>query len=244
MSNDHHGANGADIRSRQQAAGRSTLAVITLSVGAFALLTVLDLLHLVGWRRGLSIFGVSFAGIVSRLWVFQFITAPFVHASLTHLAFNMLTLRMLGPDVEGALGRRRYVLFSFICAESSMLGFLLWNWGTPTIGMGYSGVIFGILAAQALLFPDRVLWIYAFFPVKMRYAALILGGVELYFLLAPGPGGVGHIAHLCGGGAGWVCLKVWQVRGGLPGLGIGLPGSRPVMAGREPDGRSEIPREL
>jgi membrane associated rhomboid family serine protease len=162
-------------------------------------------------REGLvTVLGLSYPGIIDRFWLFQFITAPLLHANLTHLLFNMLSLWMLGPDVEGVLGKRRYIVFSLVCAISAMGGFLLLDHGQGHIVLGYSGVIFGILVAQAVYFPDKRLLLY-FFPVKMRHAALILGAVELYLTIAPEEGGsIAHAAHLFGGLAAYVLLRIWR----------------------------------
>lgn len=184
-----------------------TLLIITVCTGSFLVLAALNLFHVVGWLQALSVLGLSYVGVVHHVWLFQFLTAPLLHANLTHLAFNMLTLWMLGPDVEQALGRRRYAAFSVLCAACSMAGFLLFNQGTAVIGCGYSGVIFGLLVAQATFFPDRIIYIYAFFPLKMKYAALVLGVVALYLTVTPDRSGVAHVAHLFGALGGWVYLR-------------------------------------
>ena len=93
-----------------------------------------------------------------------------------------------------------------------MIGFLLWTWGTATIVAGYSGVIFGLLVAQAVFFPNQVLYIYAFFPLKMKHAVLVLGAVALYLTLSPGRSGIAHVSHLFGALGAWVYLKATQRR--------------------------------
>jgi membrane associated rhomboid family serine protease len=189
-----------------------TLAVVVLSVALFFVVALLDLLDIVGWPRALSTLGLSWVGLASRGRVFQLVSSPLLHADLTHLAFNMLTLWMLGPGVEQALGRRRYVIFSAVCATSAMVGFLLWHAGSALVACGYSGVVFGILVAQATLFPERVLYIYAVLPLKMRHAALLLCAVELYLTVIREASGVSHIGHVFGAlaGAGYLHGARWQ----------------------------------
>ena len=84
-----------------------SMLVIAVCTGFFLILAVLDLGHIVSWSQALSMLGLSYIGVVRHLWFFQFLTAPLLHADLTHLAFTMLTLWMLGPSVEAALGRRQ-----------------------------------------------------------------------------------------------------------------------------------------
>jgi membrane associated rhomboid family serine protease len=151
---------------------------------------------------------------------------------------------MLGPEIEQVLGRRRYILFSTICAESSMVGFLLFNWGTGNIVLGYSGVIFGILVAQAVFFPSNTIVIFAFFPLRMKYAVLLLGVVELYFMLAPDGGGIAHAAHLFGALAALIYLKAptWCRRLRLPNE---APPKRPaIRRAVQRKAWKDVPREL
>lgn len=189
-----------------------TLLIVTVCTGSFLILAALNLFHVVSWPQALSVLGLSYTGIVQHLWLFQFFTAPLLHANLTHLAFNMLTLWMIGSDVEQILGRRRYTVFSLLCAACSMAGFLLFNWGSAVIGCGYSGVIFGLLVAQATFFPDRVIYIYAFFPLKMKHAVLVLGAAAFYLTVTPDRSGIAHAAHLFGALGGWVYLRAVQWR--------------------------------
>ena len=50
--------------------------------------------------------------------------------------------------------------------------------------------------------------------MKMKYAVLILGAVELYLTISPGRGGVAHVAHLFGAIAAFVYLKVLRLHAG------------------------------
>lgn len=217
--------------------GTVTLVVVLLCVGAFLALALLDLTGVVPRGAAVHTLGLSYYGAFERGWLFQFATAPLLHASATHLAFNMLTLAFLGPAVERRLGRSRYIVFSALCAMVASVSQLAWHWGSPMVGAGYSGVVFGLLVAQASLFPNARVYIYAFFPVRMRHAAFILGAVELYFAVSGGSGGVGHIAHLGGAGAAFVYLKTVPCARGPGSVGCLRPLSLRVRS-------TGIPREL
>jgi membrane associated rhomboid family serine protease len=224
--------------------GSVSLTIVFLCTAAFLALAVLDLVGLVPREPALTFLGLSYAGVFHRLWLHQFLTAPLLHANVVHLLFNMLTLWMLGPGVESILGRGRYVLFSIVCAVSSMCGFLVFNRSTNSIVIGYSGVIFGILVAQAVFFPEARVALYAFFQLKMKYAVLLLGAVELYLTISPEGAGIAHSAHLFGALAAYVYLRrpAWQkaVRGRTES-----PKPRPPVL--KPSGRrtrKDIPREL
>jgi membrane associated rhomboid family serine protease len=77
---------------------------------------------------------------------YRLVTAAFLHAGLLHLAFNMFALASLGPVLESALGRSRFlVLYLLSALGGSTLSFLL---AAPnTFGVGASGAIFGLFGA-------------------------------------------------------------------------------------------------
>jgi membrane associated rhomboid family serine protease len=187
-----------------------SLMVIVACTAVFLLFSFADLTGALSWRQTLSLFGVSYRGVFEHFLVFQIVTAPFLHIGLFHLVFNMLTLYWLGQAVEKRLGQRQYIEMSALCALVSMLGFLIVGWGTSSIGCGYSGVIFGILTAMALFYPESIINIFAFFPMKMKYAVFLMGGMQLYLALTSGAGrGAAPLAHLLGALAAW-----WYLRGG------------------------------
>ena len=223
--------------------GSISLTVVLVCVAMFVAVAGLDLVRIVSRNASVSVLGLSYVGIVHHLWLFQFITAPLMHANLTHLLFNMLSLWMLGPDVEKAVGRGRYVAFSVLCAVASMIGYLLFNWGTSIVVIGYSGVIFGILVAQAVLFPDQMMAIFAFFPIKMKYGVILLGAVELYLTMSPEKAGIANSAHLFGGVTGFLCLKAFRwadnVKASHP-KPRRIPALKQVLRKQ----RVDIPREL
>lgn len=46
---------------------------------------------------------------------FQIVTSMFMHGSLMHLAFNMMSLYFLGPYVEKVMGSQRFLVFYLAC---------------------------------------------------------------------------------------------------------------------------------
>jgi membrane associated rhomboid family serine protease len=211
--------------------------MVAVCTALFAVLAMLDILGVMPWQRSLAVLGLSCEGIYARHWFFQFVSAPLLHADILHLGFNMLALWMLGPDVERVLGIRRYVILSVLCAMSASIGFLLLNWQPGMVTLGYSAVIFGLLVAQACLFPDRTIYVYALFPVKMKYAAILLGAVELYLSFRPMQQGVGHELHVMGAVAAWVYLRIFLARiPALPQVWLARPPRR------APEGSLDPPR--
>jgi membrane associated rhomboid family serine protease len=77
---------------------------------------------------------------------YRLITAAFLHAGVFHLAMNMFALATLGPVLESALGRSRFLALYLLSAlGGSTLSFLLSSPGQ--FGVGASGAIFGLFGA-------------------------------------------------------------------------------------------------
>jgi len=79
----------------------------------------------------------------------RLITAAFLHASVVHIAFNMLALWWIGAPVENYLGRTRYIGLYLVGGLAGSAGALV---NSPTIPVvGASGAIFAILGAMLIL---------------------------------------------------------------------------------------------
>jgi membrane associated rhomboid family serine protease len=78
------------------------------------------------------------------------VTSMFLHASILHLAFNMVALYWLGSIVEQTIGTMRFLLVYFASGLAGSAGALLLTEPfVPTVGA--SGAIFGIMGALLVL---------------------------------------------------------------------------------------------
>ena len=79
--------------------------------------------------------------------------------------------------------------------------------------LGASGAVFGILLAFGWLFPNSLIYIYFFFPMKAKYLVILYGAFELYNGIANNPGdNVAHFAHLGGMLVGFILIKIWDIK--------------------------------
>lgn len=80
----------------------------------------------------------------------QLVTSMFTHVSPLHLAFNMFALWVLGPQLELAVGRTRFLALYFL---SGLAGSALVLWAGPQYAgtHGASGAVFGLMAALLVL---------------------------------------------------------------------------------------------
>ncbi|WP_225565888.1 rhomboid family intramembrane serine protease [Isoptericola luteus] len=82
----------------------------------------------------------------------RFLTAAFLHStSIMHILFNMYALWLLGPFLEQAFGRARFVALYVLAAVGGSVGVLLLTpptyegWTTEVVGA--SGAVFGLFGA-------------------------------------------------------------------------------------------------
>ena len=79
------------------------------------------------------------------------------------------------------------------------------------IAVGASGAIYGLLLAYGVFFPDHLLLLFFFFPVKAKYAVILLGALELFLGTTNVTSNVAHFAHLGGMLFGWLLIKLWRL---------------------------------
>jgi membrane associated rhomboid family serine protease len=84
----------------------------------------------------------------------RLLTATFLHAGILHLLFNMAALLIIGPPLENALGRVRFVgLYLLAGLGGSALSYLYSDPRIPSVGA--SGAIFGLFGAYFIIARSR-----------------------------------------------------------------------------------------
>jgi len=162
-----------------------------------------------------ELFALDPARVLKQLWLWQPVTYMFLHhaTDIWHLVFNMLTLWMFGGDLEMRWGPARFLRYYFICGIGAGLITCLWNLlrGEPSVTIGASGAIFGLLIAFGMLFPNRMVLFMFFFPMKARVMVAIFAVLQLYFVgaFSRSGGGIAYFAHLGGMLVGWLYLTGW-----------------------------------
>ena len=144
--------------------------------------------------------------------VWQLITYQFLHGSIGHIFFNMLTLWMFGSTLENFWGSGRFLAFYIVCGVFAGIAQLIMQGGGVAIGA--SGSIMGLMAAFAYLFPNTEL-IYMFLPIPIKAKYMIPGimALDVFGSIAPRLGdNVAHFAHLGGALAGIMIVIIWNRR--------------------------------
>ena len=156
-----------------------------------------------------QIFGLVPAKLFGNLFIWQPVTYMFLHGGTWHILINMFILWMFGSELERTWGTKEFLKFYFVAGIGAGLVnvvFSVFNsatWDIPIIGA--SGAIYGILVAYAMLFPNRLVYIYFLIPVKVKFLVIFLIAIE--FLSTYRADGVAHFAHLGGALFGYLYLK-------------------------------------
>ena len=125
-----------------------------------------------------------------ELW--RLVTSGFIHAGITHLAFNMLSLWVLGAMMlEPAVGHLRFALIYFASLLAGSLGALI---AQPVgVTVGASGAVFGLLGAAIVVLRSRGI-------DPMESGLVFWLGLSLVWTFArPNISIGGHVGGLVGG---------------------------------------------
>lgn len=81
--------------------------------------------------------------------------------------------------------------------------------------IGASGAVYGILLAFGMLFPNTLIFVYFFFPLKAKYFVILYGLIELFYGFSGTDSNVAHFAHLGGMIFGFFLILYWKKKGRL-----------------------------
>lgn len=106
-------------------------------------------------------------------YVWTILTSMFMHASFTHLFFNMFSLFFIGSFLERIIGKKRFLWFYILSGIIAGLffsllsfflgyGFLERVFSNPnTMAVGASGALFGLLGILAVIIPNKKVYLIA-----------------------------------------------------------------------------------
>ena len=174
--------------------------LIIINVGMY-LLQIITVLQL----DMIRIFGLSAETIWPLIW--QPITYMFMHGGVWHVAINMFVLWMFGTELETIWGKNEFLKYYFVTGIGSGIIWLLFNiGGSNAILIGASGAIYGILMAYGLMFPNRIVYVYFLFPVKVKWFVIFIGAIAFFSSMGTGSN-ISHLTHLSGMLIGYLYLR-------------------------------------
>lgn len=199
-----------------------------------------------------DLFGLHFF-LAPDFGVYQLVTYMFMHASLSHLFFNMFALWMFGCIVERTWGARKFLFYYMACgigagllqemaqfvqfymlAAENIHGFSVSQIMTVAKAsaaginlwttVGASGAIYGILLAFGMLYPEERMFIFPLpVPIKAKFFVVGYAAIELFMAFSTSGDGVAHLAHLGGMLFGFLLIRYWRRH---PGRGYNRVGGR------------------
>ncbi len=186
--------------------------LIIVNVAVFLWQSLADL---AGGYGVIKIFGLTPYLVVHKLFLWQLGTYLFLHGGIGHIFFNMFALWMFGSELERYWGPRAFLKFYFVTGiGAGFLSVLADPSGTaPTIGA--SGAIYGVLMAYGMMFPNRYVYLYFLFPVKVKYFVGVLGLIAFFSSLSAPGSTIAHVAHLGGMMVAFFYLKGWLSLSGI-----------------------------
>jgi membrane associated rhomboid family serine protease len=169
----------------------------------------------------------------------QLVTYLFLHGGWDHIFFNMFALWMFGAILENYWGGKRFLIFYIVCGIGAAVCHLAVlypemsrvvesinqqyspeaiqealyspNYPVNEATLGASGAVFGCLAAFGYLFPNSLIYLYFFVPIKAKWAVLGYAAIELFSGIRSSAGdNVAHWAHLGGGLVGLLLVMYWN----------------------------------
>jgi rhomboid protease GluP len=148
------------------------------------------------FQKTLYLFGakVGLRYLDGQWW--RLVTAGFLHGGVLHILMNSWVLFDLGAEVEAAYGTARMIVFYFV---STVTGFFLSAWWSPSLSIGASAGLMGLIGAMiAYSMTERSAMAAAMRSQYIRWVIYIM----LFGFIIPG---IDNAAHI-GGGIGGFCI--------------------------------------
>ena len=170
-----------------------------------------------------------------------------MHAGWLHLLLNCWAIYVFGTELEHLLGGRRFLALMFssgiIGGVFQVLTAMVWPWLFDGPVVGASACAFGLVAAYALIFPERELTMLVFFiiPVRLRAKTLLILCAVLAVMGIVFPwDNVANAAHLGGMAMGWFYVKKILKNPALIGTADEEQSAPPKRMRKKP---AEVPEE-
>jgi membrane associated rhomboid family serine protease len=140
-----------------------------------------------------------------KVVLLSLLTAMFLHASIDHLAGNMLFLWVFGNNVEDRIGPVPYLLLYLVTGVMATLGHAAFHWDEATPVLGASGAIAGVMGAYLVFRPRNRVLTFVFTPLAIVYLpAWAMLGLFFVTQFLTQSEGVAWIAHAAGMVAGFL----------------------------------------
>lgn len=177
---------------------------------ALTTLALLNLAVFLAWQVALSA-GGPFPSLMALVFttdldlvryglVWTLLGSAISHVNIHHLLFNMLAMWVFGRDVERVVGSAGFLHLYIAGGIVASLGHVAYNAisGDVVPALGASGSVMAIAVVSAMLFPNRLLLLFFFIPMRQITAVTMFVLLDVFGLISPSRGVIAHAAHLGG----------------------------------------------
>jgi membrane associated rhomboid family serine protease len=159
-------------------------------------------------------FGVRADLVVERFYVWQIVTYMFLHdpAWIWHIVFNMYILWAFGTPLEGFVGRRRFLVLYFGGGLVGGLAYCAMQYlpGSHATAVGASACVMAVVIFYAIHFPNQTILLFFIIPIRIKWAALLIIGIDVLGAIGAYGGDIAHSAHLGGALFAWLFARYGQ----------------------------------
>jgi membrane associated rhomboid family serine protease len=159
----------------------------------------------------------QFSELIIKPWTL--ISYMFLHESLGHLVWNMISLYVFGNIMGDLLGDNRilptYIIGGLVGAFLYIIAFNFTNGFFPNLGLYAEGASAGVLAivfAAVATSPDYLIHLMFIGPVRIKFIGLLILFFDVIGMKALVNSG-GHVMHL--GGTAYGLLVVYLLRSSI-----------------------------
>lgn len=140
-------------------------------------------------------------------------TYMFLHATIWHIFFNMISLNIFGNILYDFLGNRKILPLFLIGGVAGGVLYLLTSrllhistdFQSDYYLLGASAGVMAIMLAAATLRPDYMVNLVFIGPVKIKWIALVFIAIDLFLMPTQNTGG--HVAHIGGAVSGFLFIR-------------------------------------
>lgn len=182
------------------------LPITYILIGINVIIYFICRLGILPWNFVIEKFSLVPYFVFKKLYLWQFVTHFFLHdiSGIGHIFFNMFALLMFGIPLERMWGKRRFFTFYMLSGiftgvvSSIIYGLIYLKTGVLAPMIGASGVIYALTVGFAFTFPNAMVMLFFFIPLKAKYLPLFFLAGDLIAEFSGRGGNIAHWAHLSG----------------------------------------------
>jgi len=146
--------------------------------------------------------------------LYTLFTSMFIHGGFAHIFGNMFVFFFIGAALEERISAKNFLIIYLLTGIVGSLTHSLLNLNPPTLLIGASGAIFGVMGALAYAFPrDEVLMpvgigIMFLTKIKVIYAVIFFAAIETLVVWLGVKDTTAHFAHLGGLLGGFILAAI------------------------------------